>query len=511
METSPNLMSKPMPSSKTDSPTLGRLEEMRAFGGTARTLGLSDRVIEQFAATDETLRTAVERAHAHHRSLQAQWPQLAGDETDLIVFLQSDYVNFYTPPTVNPYVPLGAAGPWVVTSHGAVVHDNGGYGMLGLGHAPEAILGAMAEPWAMANVMTPSFSQKRLATRLRAEVGHTRPDGCPFESFLCANSGSEAVTLASRISDINARRLTSPGARHEGRTIKFLALRGAFHGRTGRPAQVSHSTRPKYEAHLASFRDRDNLIVVEPNDVAGLRAAFAAADADGVFIESMFLEPVMGEGRPGMPASREFYDAARELTTEMGSLLIVDSIQAGLRAHGVLSIVDYPGFQDCEGPDLESWSKALNAGQYPLSVLGANARAAALYVTGVYGNTMTTNPRALEVACSTLDGLTPELRVNIRARGQQFLQALRELQAELPGMITAVEGTGLLFCAELDPDRYPVVGFGGVEEACRMAGLGVIHGGRNALRFTPWFGITDAEVGLVTQVLRSVLGAFYEA
>jgi acetylornithine/succinyldiaminopimelate/putrescine aminotransferase len=511
METSPNLQSKPMSSSKTTSATLERLEEMRAFGGTARTLGLSDRLIEQFAASDETLRTAVERAHRHHLDLRAAWPQLAGDEADLVVFLQSDYVNFYTPPTVNPYVPVGAAGPWIVTSHGAVVHDNGGYGMLGLGHAPEAILATMAEPFAMANVMTPSFSQKRLATRLRAEVGHTRTGGCPFESFLCCNSGSEAVTLASRISDINARSLTSPGARHEGRTIKFLALSGAFHGRTGRPAQVSHSTKPKYDEHLASFRGRDNLIVVEPNDVDGLKAAFTAAHADNVFIEAMFLEPVMGEGRPGMPASRAFYDAARRLTKEMGSLLIVDSIQAGLRAHGVLSIVDYPGFQDCEGPDLETWSKALNAGQYPLSVLAANERAAELYVTGVYGNTMTTNPRALEVACTTLDGLTPELRANIRIRGQQFLHGLRKLQSELPGMIVAVEGTGLLFCAELDPDRYPVVGFGGIEEACRFAGLGVIHGGTNALRFTPWFGISEDEVELVTQLLRGVLTAFYEA
>ncbi len=511
METSPNLTSAPMSPSTSGSPTLARLDEMRAFGGQARTVGIPDRLIEQFAARDPNLRLAVERAHRQHQDLQGEWPQLAGAEADLVLFLQADYVNFYVPATVNPYVPLGAAGPWVVTSHGAVLHDSGGYGMLGLGHAPEPVLASMTEPWPMANVMTPSFAQKRLASRLRTEVGHTRASGCPFASFLCANSGSEAVTLASRISDINARTQTEPGARHAGKTIKFLALTGSFHGRTGRPAQVSHSTRRKYDQHLASFRRLDNLITVEPNDVAGLRAAFADADANGIFIESMFIEPVMGEGRPGMPMSRDFYDAARELTTAMGSLLIVDSIQAGLRAHGVLSIVDYPGFQDCEAPDLETWSKALNAGQYPLSVVGATADAAALYVTGVYGNTMTTNARGLEVACAVLDSLTPELRANIVLRGEQLLDMLRELQAELPGMITTIRGTGLLFCAELDPERYRVVGFGGVEEACRLAGLGVIHGGKNALRFTPWFGITEAEVDLMRQLLRGVLTAFYEA
>lgn len=61
-----------------------------------------------------------------------------------------------------------------------------------------------------------------------------------------------------------------------------------------------------------------------------------------------------------------FYNLARELTAAHGSLLLVDSIQAGLRATGYLSIVDYPGFEHAQAPDMETYS-ALNAGQYPLS------------------------------------------------------------------------------------------------------------------------------------------------
>ena len=45
---------------------------------------------------------------------------------------------------------------------------------------------------------------------------------------------------------------------------------------------------------------------------------------------------------------------------------------------------------------METYSKALNAGQYPLSVLALTAPTAELYRKGVYGNTMTTNPRALD-------------------------------------------------------------------------------------------------------------------
>jgi acetylornithine/succinyldiaminopimelate/putrescine aminotransferase len=375
-------------------------------------------------------------------------------------------------------------------------------------HAPAAVLSAMSEPWVMANVMTPSISHRRLGLALLDELGHARPsDEPPFAKFLCMNSGSESVTVGARIADVNALRMTKPGGRHADRTPYFLGLEGAFHGRTDRPAQVSDSSMPTYRKHLASYQERQNLLTVPPNDLDALRSVFRYADKNNIFIEAMFIEPVMGEGRPGWAMSRAFYDLARELTAAHGSLLLIDSIQAGLRATGCLSIVDYPGFEDCVPPDMETYSKALNAGQYPLSVLALNERAADLYVKGIYGNTMTTNPRALEVACAVLSSITPELRRNIRDRGEELVDKLRALATELPGTITLVEGTGLLLCAELDP-RFPVIGFDGVETWCRRHGLGVIHGGQNALRFTPHFAITTPEIDLLISLVRDALRAF---
>ena len=189
-------------------------------------------------------------------------------------------------------------------------------------------------------------------------------------------------------------------------------------------------------------------------------------------------------------------------------MLLVDSIQAGFRGTGSLSIVDYPGFQSAEVPDLETWSKALNAGQFPLSVLGLSERAANLYVVGIYGNTMTTNPRALEIAVEVLSQITPELRANIIEKGDEFLSKLSELQKEFPDEITLVQGSGLLLCVELDPETLPVVGFGCVEEWCRLNGLGVIHGGKNALRFTPHFDINSEEIDLIIGIVRDCLVAF---
>ncbi len=485
--------------------SLEKLNRIREGSGKATTIGLGDDIIITFAETDRKLVMAIDEALEQFEALKEEYPeQISMPEVEQICSIQSRFVNFYHNDTVNPYTPLAARGPWIITSYGAVIHDSGGYGMLGLGHGPDPILAAMSKPHVMANIMTPSFSQYRLAEALAREIGHSLSTGCPFTKFLCLNSGSEAVTVAARISDINAKILTDPGGRHEGRPIMIMALKGAFHGRTDRPAQFSHSTLDSYTDHLASFRDRDTLYTIPPNDIDALKAAVKKIEDAGEFLEALFLEPVMGEGDPGMAMTPEFYDTARKLTLEHGALLLVDSIQAGLRTHGSLSVVDYPGFENSEPPDMETYSKALNAGQYPLSVLALNARAAELFRTGVYGNTMTSNPRAMDVAVAVLGQVSDGLRQNIQTRGVEFVEKLEALKTELNGPITKVQGTGLLFSCELSDD-FKCSGTGSIEEYLRTRGIGVIHGGVNSLRFTPHLWITGKEVDLMIDALRNAL------
>ena len=483
---------------------LQKLNTMRQAGGSRRTVGLTDATIERFLKTDPLLAQAIDEGYAAFEAASVEFPQLIGlDEDAQLRATQAGYVNFYADDAVNPYIAVSGRGPWVVTLKGAVVHDDGGYGMLGGGHGPQAIIDAMARPQVMANIMTPSLSHLRLDQALRREIGHTR-GGCPFARFLCLNSGSESVTLAGRLADVHTKLMTDPGGAHAGRKVRRIAVKGAFHGRTELPALYSDSSRKAYIENLASFAHHNHTITVEPYSVEQLRQAFADAEANNWHIEAMFLEPVMGEGNPGRAVTPEFYAAARELTQAHGTLLLVDSIQAGLRAHGVLSIVDYPGFEGLEAPDMETYSKALNAGQYPLSVLAVNARTAALYRKGIYGNTMTTNPRAMDVACAVLAGLTPALRANIRERGAEFVRRLEALARELPGTITAVQGTGLLFSCELAPD-FKCYGSGSTEEYLRERGIGVIHGGVNSLRFTPHFNLRSDEIDLVVDSLRQAL------
>ena len=194
---------------------LDRLNALRKHGGPARTTGLPDDVILDFAERDPKLKEAVAAAWEAYQELSSEEPELLKlDEAGQAQAIQEGYVNFYAEDAVNPYVALAARGPWLVTLKGAVLYDVGGYGMIGAGHAPEAVLEAMNKKHVMANIMTPNISQKRLIAALRREIGHTRGE-CPFSKFLCVNSGSESVTVAARV---------IPAARHSpSNTLSFAA------------------------------------------------------------------------------------------------------------------------------------------------------------------------------------------------------------------------------------------------------------------------------------------------
>ncbi|MFN3311334.1 MAG: lysine 6-aminotransferase, partial [Thermomonas sp.] len=173
------------------------LAPLRAHGG-IRTTGLDDATVLDFAARDPQLGEAIAAAAAEYAGVRAEFPALLElDEDAQRAKVQEGFVNFYSQDNANPYVALAARGPWIVTLKGAVLYDTGGYGMLGLGHAPAAVIAAMARPQAMANIMTPHVAQLRFSNAMRREIGQTR-GGCPYASFMCLNSGSESVSLASR-------------------------------------------------------------------------------------------------------------------------------------------------------------------------------------------------------------------------------------------------------------------------------------------------------------------------
>ena len=122
---------------------IDRLAPLRAHRGRRRTQGLDDATIARFAGSHADLIEVIEAASQEYERLKDDFAELLDlDEDAQVQAMQAGYINFYPDDAVNPYVALSARGPWIVTLKGAVLHDSGGYGMLGFGHAPKAVIEA---------------------------------------------------------------------------------------------------------------------------------------------------------------------------------------------------------------------------------------------------------------------------------------------------------------------------------------------------------------------------------
>ncbi len=146
-------------------------------------------------------------------------------------------------------------------------------------------------------------------------------------------------------------------------------------------------------------------------------------------IEAMFLEPVMGEGDPGRAVPPEFYAAARELTQRARHACCWSTRSRPACARTACC-------RSSTTPASKAWKrrtwKPIPRRSTPASTRcrcwRSTSAPPALYRKGVYGNTMTTNPRAMDVACAVLGLLTPALRANIRERGQRVPRQAQRAQ-----------------------------------------------------------------------------------
>lgn len=401
---------------------------------------------------------------------------------------QSKILNFYDKNTIAPYNTIAAKGPWIISDEGSIIYDVGGYGMLGFGHSPSWVGNILAKRHVMANIMTPNIMQYKLTNELTEKIGINKD--CPYSHFAFLNSGSESMELATRISNIKTS---------NNNKSFFIVLKDSFHGRTYSAATLSDSCSHKYNELLNDFNN-ENIKKVKINDINEFESTFKNLKKDGK-IKAVIMEPVMGEGNPGIQLNLDFYNKVRKLTQENNTDLIIDSVQSAIRTNGYLSIIDYPELKSIESPDMEIFSKAINSGQIPLSVLAMKENIANKFKPGLYGNTMCGNPKTLEIAYETLKRVNNGVTKNIQDKGIIFKNMLLNLKNKYPEFVTHVTGKGLLLALHINK-KYKVDDYEGLEYMCRYNGLNVIHGGENALRFTPYFLISIKEIELIYEILN---------
>ncbi len=340
-----------------------------------------------------------------------------------------------------------------------------GIAVVGLGHCAPAPLAAAHEQldrlWHASNLY---WTEPML--RLAALLAQRFEGG---RAFFC-NSGAEAIEAALKI----ARKAT-------GRT-RIVALEGGFHGRT--LGALSATGQPsKWEGFGPLV---PGVTFARPNDIESLEAALAPA-ADTALL---LLEPVLGEGGV-IPLEPAFAQAAAELALEIGALLCVDEVQAGMGRTGTFFAYEQLGIR----PDLVTLAKGLANG-LPMGALLAGERAAPGFVPGDHGSTFGGNPVVAAAAAAVVEAIDDDLLANVRRRGAQLAVGLAAIAA-----VRSVRGRGLLLGAELDRQAGPVV------DACREQGLLVLSAGPDLLRLTPPLVVSAAEVAQALLTIESVLAS----
>ncbi len=301
-----------------------------------------------------------------------------------------------------------------------------GIGVNALGYAHPAIEKAVAEQSRRLIHISNLYyhqGQAALALRLTEATGLDR-------AFFC-NSGTEANEAALKLARAYARLKCSEGVQLGS---KFLALENSFHGRT--MGSVAATWKDKYREPFDPVMP--GVEFVRFNDVADLKAKFSTE------VCAVLVEAVQGEGGV-RPMSREFLQAARELTRSTGALLIADEIQSGMGRTGKWCAYQHDSIQ----PDVTTLAKPL-AGGIPLGAMLCSEDAARAIHAGMHGTTFGGGPLACAVALAVIDTIEREhLLEHVTEVGGYFRQRLEQLAGRHAAVVD-VRGLGLMLAIELE-------------------------------------------------------------
>jgi acetylornithine/N-succinyldiaminopimelate aminotransferase len=290
-----------------------------------------------------------------------------------------------------------------------------------------------------------------------------------------ANSGAEANEGAIKL----ARKY---GARHRGGAFEIVTFEGGFHGRTLATMSASgkKAFEPLFEPKVPGFRK------ARLNDLDSVRALINDNTV------AVMIEPIQGEAGV-WPASDQFLQELRALTSEHGLLLIADEIQTGMGRTGKLFHYEHAGIE----PDIMTLGKGIGGG-VPLAALLATEKASC-FEHGDQGGTFNGNALMCAAGLAVLDEVSkPEFLKSAVETGLFLESELQRLSARHG--LGEVRGRGLLLALDL---KLPV-GAGIAAQALRD-GLLLNSPQPDALRFMPALNVTRGEISEMIEGLDAIL------
>ena len=391
--------------------------------------------------------------------------------------LESDFKKYVaqTSPEALGFVPTHSEGIYIYGEDGRRYIDViSGISVSNLGHGQPAIRDAIKQQVDLyihsmvygEHIQSP---QVQFAKRLVEQL----PD--QLEQVYFVNSGSEAIEGAMKL----AKRATG---RH-----RVVALRGGYHGNTH--AALSLMDNPYYSEAYRPFVP--GIRFIQPDDYSEVNVIDSSTAC-------VVMETIQGAQGYRVP-ERDYVKAIRKRCKEVGALLILDEIQAGLGRSGKLW-----GFEHMDiMPDILCLAKALGGGLPLGAFIASSAHMKLLTHDPVLGHITTFGGHPVCCAAGLaafnmlLEGRYWE---DAQAKGQLFRQHLKH------PAISNISGIGLMLAINLkDGDLvFPLIA------KCLELGLltdGFLHN-LSAIRIAPPLTITEDEIKASCDIILSALSTF---
>lgn len=306
-----------------------------------------------------------------------------------------------------------------------------------LGHAHPDVVEALQRQAALGNSFSgPTEAQVRLA---RAICERTPS----VETIRFTNSGTEGTMMAIR----GARAFTG---RH-----KIAKFEGGYHGSH---EYVSVSVRPSADeldpdaiTPVPEHRGQppsvvDDVVTLPYNDLAECERVLRL---HGDELACVIMEAV-ASNFGYLPADGDFLAGMREITRELGMLLIFDEVQSFRVAPG--------GAQEMFGvtPDITTFGKIIGGGM-PVGAWGGRRDVMALFDPMgdgalAHAGTFNANPMTMVAGEVVMSHLTPDVYVRMNALGEALRAKLRAVFDEL-GVEAQVTGVASLFGVHFTGER----------------------------------------------------------
>ena len=325
---------------------------------------------------------------------------------------------------------------------------------------------------------------------LAEKIAELAPEGMT-KSFM-SNSGSEANETAALV------------ARTAMKSVDFLALEHAYHGRTlytvalaGQSNWRNFGPQMPHVAFVPSpYCYRCPMGLAYPScEIACAKAAKRVIETQtNGAPAAMIAETLAGVGGIITPPP-EYFKVLKEALAPFGTLLVADEVQAGWgrMGDGVFGMVSTYGVV----PDIITSAKGLASG-LPIGITITRPELADVF-KGPHINTFGGNPLSSRAARVTIETIEKkQLVANAKRQGNRLLAGLRDLQRRFR-TIGEVRGHGLMIGVELvkDPQSKAYAPAEATQflEEMRKRNVLVGKGGRfgNVIRIQPPLIFDDAD------------------